>query len=373
MNGATAARRGPGERHLDDLSARGALWLRTAVVALCGMFGLGAYEGGTVVAAACVVAALTLLCAAHLWLRTRAPAGAFAANVVVAAGVGLSQLLLGPQPFSGWIVATASVMSITCYFEWPDRPVLAHAVAALTVAAYAAGCVLAGAALPALPTGRMVVQALLGFLGIVMIHRVARLYDALSRRLARRRSAAAAARAQQAAERAYLAMLHDTASTTFLMVSTGATRDFGWLPDQARQDLELLSTEWSPPREMDLAELLTMLADYPGLDVRTELRGPLTMPSEPALAIYHGVREAMSNVHSHAGERTATMSARENDGQVEVRVADRGSGFDPTRVPPHRRGLTESIVARMAAAGGTADICAAPGRGTVVTWRWARG
>lgn len=367
------SRRGPGERHIDDLAARGALWLRAVMVGLCGGFGLVGYQGGAVFVAATVVAAYTLLSCVQFRLRARTPTGAFAANAVLAVALGLTQLPLGAQPFSGWIVATAGVTSITCYFEWPDRPVFAHAIAGLTVLAYCAGCVLAGGGLPVLPAGRMVVQAMLGFLGLLMIHRVARRYDALSAQLARRRAAAAAARAQQLADRAYLAMLHDTASTTFLMVSTRPSEDFDWLPAQARRDLEALTTEWSPPKEMDLAELLATLSDYPGLAVRTELRGPLPMPSEPALAVYHGVREALSNARTHAGDPNATMTAREHDGRIEVRVADRGRGFDPANLPPHRRGLSESIVARMAAAGGHAEVSAAPGRGTEVTWRWSHG
>lgn len=364
--------RGPGERNLDDLSARGALWLRAVIVGLCGGFGLVA-DDRHAATAAIVVIALTALSLAQLPLRTRSPAAAFAANAVVVAGIGLSQLYLGPQPYSGWLVATASVASITCYFEWPDRQGVAFAVAGLTIVSYTAGCVLAGSGLPVLPAGRMVAQSLLGFLGVLMIHRVARVYDRLNTRLVRRRATAAAAKARQAAERDYLAVLHDTASTTFLMVSTGATTDFDWLPEQARRDLDLLSTEWTPPEEMDLAELLATLADYPGLDVRQDLHGPLILPSDPAMAIYHGVREALSNTRTHAGDRTATMSAHEEDGRVEVRVADQGNGFDPSRVRAHRYGLSASIVGRMTAAGGTAEIDSAPGRGTTVTWHWVRG
>ncbi len=367
------SRRGPGERHFDELAARGALWLRAVMVGLCGGFGLIGYQGGAVFVAAAVIAAYTVLSFTQLRLRAISPAGTLAVNVVLAAAVGLSQISLGAQPFSGWIVATAGVTSITCYFEWPDRPVFAHSLAGVIVLSYGAGCVLAGGGLPVLPAGRMVVQAMLGFFGLLMIHRVACLYDRLSAQLARRRAAAAAARAQQQADRAYLATLHDTASTTFLMVSTRASEDFDWLPAQASRDLAVLTTEWSPPKEMDLAELLATLADYPGLTVRTELHGPLPMPSEPALAVYHGVREALSNARGHAGDPNATMTAHEHDGRIEVRVADRGRGFDPASVPPHRRGLSESIVGRMAAAGGQADIHAVPGHGTEVTWRWSHG
>jgi signal transduction histidine kinase len=47
-------------------------------------------------------------------------------------------------------------------------------------------------------------------------------------------------------------------------------------------------------------------------------------------------------------------------------VRDRGAGFDRTAVPLDRRGLTESIEARMQRAGGAATIAAELGEGTEV-------
>jgi signal transduction histidine kinase len=52
--------------------------------------------------------------------------------------------------------------------------------------------------------------------------------------------------------------------------------------------------------------------------------------------------------------------------QVEVNVRDRGRGFDPAAVDPDRHGVRQSIVARMAAVGGSASVRSAPGEGTEV-------
>ena len=52
--------------------------------------------------------------------------------------------------------------------------------------------------------------------------------------------------------------------------------------------------------------------------------------------------------------------------QVSVFVRDRGRGFDPEVVDADRRGIAESIRARMARHGGTAVIRSTPGQGTEV-------
>jgi signal transduction histidine kinase len=372
---ATAHIPGPSERHLQSISVLGASWLRAVLVGLCGVFGMLGHDGGgpAAVVVVLVAAAIAAMSCAQIRLRTISPTATVAGNLALAAVLGLSQVHLGAQPFSGWIVATASIMSVTCYFEWPDRPGAAHLIAGTTAACYALGCLLAGGGLPVLPAGRMVVQAALSFLGLLVVRRAARLYDAAARRLAQRRSAAAAVRAQRDADLAYMALLHDTASTTFLIVSTGATDDFDWLSTQARRDLEVLTTPWSSDQELDLAELLGTVTSYPGLTVRVDVPRPFAMPPRPALAIYHGVREALSNVREHADDPVAVVTAREHDGRVEVLVADRGRGFEPEEVPHHRRGLSHSIRARMVAAGGEVAIRSAPGQGTTVTWRWSRG
>ncbi|HVM39461.1 MAG TPA: histidine kinase, partial [Acidimicrobiia bacterium] len=47
-------------------------------------------------------------------------------------------------------------------------------------------------------------------------------------------------------------------------------------------------------------------------------------------------------------------------------VRDRGSGFDPGAVPSDRRGIADSIHARMARHGGSAEVRSVPGDGTEV-------
>ncbi|WP_306749537.1 sensor histidine kinase [Saccharothrix yanglingensis] len=337
------------------------------------MLGLVGHAGDDHVAVVIVVAATALPCAQSRW-RTTAPAVFLIASAVLSAAVGLSQVLLGPQPISGWLFAIVSITAVTCYFEWPDRPWAGHVLAGAAIAAYVVGCLLAGGVVSAPGVWHPLVQAILSCSGLLLVRRAARLCDHLVRRTERRRIAVAAARAQREADRAYLAMLHDTASTTLLMVSTGTTGDFDWLPAAARHDLQVL-TSYAPvtDRDVDLGDLLTSLTAYPGLTVHTDVQCPLIVPSKPAYAIYHGVREALSNVHRHAGDLDPTLTGHDRDGLVVVRLSDRGRGFEPSQVPAHRRGLAESVRARMITACGEVHVRSAPGRGTTVEWTWARG
>jgi signal transduction histidine kinase len=52
--------------------------------------------------------------------------------------------------------------------------------------------------------------------------------------------------------------------------------------------------------------------------------------------------------------------------RVEVFVRDRGVGFDAEAIPQDRRGVRDSIVARMERHGGRAAVRSSPGEGTEV-------
>jgi signal transduction histidine kinase len=82
-------------------------------------------------------------------------------------------------------------------------------------------------------------------------------------------------------------------------------------------------------------------------------------------ALVAAAREAVVNAAKHAGG-TVSVFAECADGGAEVFVRDRGAGFDPAAVPDDRLGLRESVVARMARAGGTAAVRSVPGEGTEV-------
>ena len=58
-------------------------------------------------------------------------------------------------------------------------------------------------------------------------------------------------------------------------------------------------------------------------------------------------REAMTNAAKFGGGSTVDVYAEVSPERMNVFVRDRGPGFDPSAVPPDRRGVRESIVGRM--------------------------
>jgi signal transduction histidine kinase len=83
-------------------------------------------------------------------------------------------------------------------------------------------------------------------------------------------------------------------------------------------------------------------------------------------ALVLATREALLNAAKHAGVEEVAVYGEADDETATVFVRDRGVGFSPAGVGPGRRGIADSIVARMAAVGGSADIASKPGGGTEV-------
>jgi signal transduction histidine kinase len=125
--------------------------------------------------------------------------------------------------------------------------------------------------------------------------------------------------------------------------------------------------------EQDLAAALRGVAaeveDRHGVTVELVTVGTLPL-DERGRAIVGAATEALTNAAKHAGTAHVSMFSEVGDGEVVVRVRDRGRGFDRAAAAgPHRHGLTDSIVGRMGRNGGTATIRTAPGAGTEVELR----
>jgi len=84
-------------------------------------------------------------------------------------------------------------------------------------------------------------------------------------------------------------------------------------------------------------------------------------------ALLAAAREATVNAAKWSGADVVSMFAEVEPASVSVYVRDRGKGFDPAAVPEDRKGLAESIHARMARRGGSATVRSTPGQGTEVS------
>lgn len=83
-------------------------------------------------------------------------------------------------------------------------------------------------------------------------------------------------------------------------------------------------------------------------------------------ALLAAAREATVNAAKWSGAQVVSLFAEVEPTEVSVFVRDRGRGFDPEGVPGDRKGLAESIRARMTRRGGSATVKSALGEGTEV-------
>ena len=85
-----------------------------------------------------------------------------------------------------------------------------------------------------------------------------------------------------------------------------------------------------------------------------------------AAALIAAASEAMANAAEHAEAGQVSVYVECSDEGVEAWITDQGKGFDPEAVADDRKGIAESILARMDRSGGSADIVSSPGEGTEV-------
>jgi signal transduction histidine kinase len=73
------------------------------------------------------------------------------------------------------------------------------------------------------------------------------------------------------------------------------------------------------------------------------------------------------NAAKWSGAKVVSLFAEVEPAEVSLFVRDRGRGFDPAAVPGDRKGLAESVRARMARHGGSAAVRSSHGEGTEVS------
>lgn len=177
----------------------------------------------------------------------------------------------------------------------------------------------------------------------------------------------AAVRAQERAEMA--ARVHDSVLQTLTLIQRRAEDPVEVARLARAEERALRSWLYAPAGSSGslgaaLAEMVaTTEADY---DARIDLvTVGDTLVDDRIAALVAATREAVVNSAKHAGA-PSTVYAEVDEEQVEVNVRDRGRGFDAESVGEDRHGIRESILARMASAGGSATVRSEPGSGTEV-------
>ncbi len=178
-------------------------------------------------------------------------------------------------------------------------------------------------------------------------------------------------RSQERAEVA--AHLHDSVLQTLALIQARADDPRTVATLARRQERELrawLSGRAAADGEGRLVAALEAAAD----EVERDHRVPVDVVGvgdaaldERGEALVAAAREAMVNAAKFGGGGPVAVYAEATTGGgAQVYVRDRGPGFDPVAVPADRRGVRESIIARMERHGGRATIRSAPGAGTEV-------
>ncbi|WP_200171124.1 sensor histidine kinase [Tomitella cavernea] len=213
-----------------------------------------------------------------------------------------------------------------------------------------------------------------------MALRTGRILDATTQSAHAAAAAAATRRARTIERERFDALIHDGVMATLLSAARDRPAAVSRLAAATMRELDELRTAPDSDRPFPADEALAHLraaalaADpHARFVVQRHVEGMAQpIPSDVVRAAGAALAEATRNSRRHAGAAaTRTVTVSMNDVGVEVAVADDGTGFDRSTVPPHRLGIAVSILAPMRQlAGGSAHIDSAPGAGTTVHLRW---
>ncbi len=171
-------------------------------------------------------------------------------------------------------------------------------------------------------------------------------------------------------------LLHDTVLSTLNTIARGAIQDSARLRQRCAAEADFLRSMISgngQPTTNLIMELAVVVHHQAALGLRVHsnmAEVPETLPPEAIAALAGSCREALNNVAKHAGTAEAWLTAHtEQNGAVVITVVDRGHGFYPDSVS-RGMGMSHSIKARMAEAGGSSAVESEIGQGTCVELRW---
>jgi signal transduction histidine kinase len=193
-------------------------------------------------------------------------------------------------------------------------------------------------------------------------------------RLALERDAERSARIRTEERADVAARVHDSVLQTLALIQRHAQEPRRVAALARRQERELRSWLYADHQfeGASLADALSAAAaDVEELHgVRVELASAGDAPVDNALVL--AAREAMTNAAKFSGTEEIDVYLEVTNDEIAVFVRDRGKGFDRATVPPDRKGVAESIEARLERAGGTATVTSTAGEGTEVELRVPR-
>jgi PAS domain S-box-containing protein len=120
-------------------------------------------------------------------------------------------------------------------------------------------------------------------------------------------------------------------------------------------------------QHLGLAEALKMrcstFTQQQGIEVKLDLNGVGPLPPDVALCLDRVAQEALRNIAKHSGAKSVELSLAMNNGDIEMRIADKGKGFSIEEVRGGGLGLI-SMEERAKLLGGKFEVRSQPGVGT---------
>lgn len=194
---------------------------------------------------------------------------------------------------------------------------------------------------------------------------------------------AAAADAAEEERIAVAALMHDSVLAALIaaeraesargrMLAVGMAREALTRLANAERDAGEGSDE--PRDAASLADDIETEAGDLGIDLvvgRSISASTPAVPGRVARSLVLAAMQAIANAVQHAGGvgLHVSVTGDADPPGVRITVRDKGGGFDLDQVPDDRLGIRASIIARVAAVGGTAEV-SSTGGGTVVTLDW---
>jgi signal transduction histidine kinase len=140
-----------------------------------------------------------------------------------------------------------------------------------------------------------------------------------------------------AQELALIALLADPGAATHPpgALEAATARALG----ECRQMIEMLRGNGCPDSGASFADALATLAARVGVAIETRVDAELEIEPQAQFELLRIVTESVRNAVHHGGATRIEVEVVESAGELVLRVADNGSGFDPELIPGRRYGL----------------------------------
>jgi signal transduction histidine kinase len=279
-------------------------------------------------------------------------------------------MLVGSGLVLFWSAAGALVGSDAAGKLGADRT--ARTLLGLTLALGGAVLVLSHS-VPFHPVGRTIAGSLVALAVLTLV--VGPRWWRTSRALAAERTGRA-----RAQERAKLAdHLHDSVLQTLALIQRRAADPAAVSQIARRQERELREWLLDETPQPDAAESFAEALRTAAAEIEDAYSTRIDLVTvgdaqldERSRALVGAAREALSNAARHAPGAAISLFSKVTEERIELFVHDRGPGFDPRAIPPERRGVRESIIARVERHGGSALVHSSAGEGCEITLRLDR-